>query len=398
MADWVTRRLGDIATVFDGPHSTPTKTDAGPWYLSISSLASGHVDLGLSAHIGEDQYAAWTRRTAPQRGDTLFSYETRIGQAALWNSDERAALGRRMGLLRPKRDEVDPRFLSLAYLSAEFQELIRTKTVHGATVERILIADMPNWPISIPPLDEQRRIAGALGALDELIEVDRLEAERLVLLAQAVLSGGDAGSVLVSDVATLSRGLSYKGSGLVSRDAAGCVPMVNLANFTVRGWLNEDGLKYYSESFKGQHILRSTDLLIANTDLTQRREILGRAALVQPSLVGAIHSHHTSVVRFPREASLHLFLWAQSQGPEFRERAMGFATGTTVAALPKEAVLDFSIRLPSNPDQVAATADTLVRQAWSREEEVAELVRVRDELLPLLMSGKVRVSEDLAAA
>ncbi len=253
-------------------------------------------------------------------------------------------------------------------------------------------------PIWLPSLAEQSRIAGVLGAIDDLIEANRAEAARLVLLAQSILSGGDAGAVVVSDVATLSRGLSYKGSGLVARGTVGSVPMVNLANFTTNGWASEDGLKYYGECFKERHLLLEDDLLIANTDLTQRREILGRAVLVQPSLVGAIYSHHTSVVRFTRDGWLRLFLWAQTQGPTFRERAMGYATGTTVAALPKEAVLDFAIRLPADPEQVADGASTLILEAWSREDEMTELTRTRDELLPLLLAGKVRVSEDLAVA
>jgi type I restriction enzyme, S subunit len=103
---WRRTTLGAIASVFDGPHATPTKTDSGPWYLSISSLTNGRFDLAESAHIGADQYDIWIRRVAPRVGDTMFSYETRLGQAAYWDRDEPAALGRRMGLLRPRESEV----------------------------------------------------------------------------------------------------------------------------------------------------------------------------------------------------------------------------------------------------------------------------------------------------
>ncbi|MGP3965116.1 restriction endonuclease subunit S [Nonomuraea sp. 3N208] len=167
--DWRRTVIGDIADVFDGPHATPRKTDDGPWYLSISSLRNGRIRLEESAHLSVEQLGAWTRRVAPQPGDTLFSYETRLGQAAYWDRDEPAALGRRMGLLRPKESEVFPRFLTLAYLGPEFQALIRKKTVRGATVERIPIADMASWPISIPPIDEQKRIVSILDKFDDLV-------------------------------------------------------------------------------------------------------------------------------------------------------------------------------------------------------------------------------------
>jgi type I restriction enzyme S subunit len=74
-----------------------------------------------------------------------------------------------MGLLRPKEVRVYPRFLTLAYLGPEFQSLIRAKTVHGATVDRIPIADMPSWPISIPSIGEQERIVEILDRFDALV-------------------------------------------------------------------------------------------------------------------------------------------------------------------------------------------------------------------------------------
>lgn len=165
---WRATTLGEVAAVFDGPHATPKKTDDGPWYLSISSLKNGRFDLTESAHLSEDEFPTWTRRVAPRVGDTMFSYETRIGQAAYWDRDEPAALGRRMGLLRPREAVVDPRFLTLVYLGPQFQKLIEAKTVSGSTVDRIPIAHIATWEISIPSLTEQRRIVDLLDKFDVL--------------------------------------------------------------------------------------------------------------------------------------------------------------------------------------------------------------------------------------
>ncbi|WP_295105579.1 restriction endonuclease subunit S [uncultured Microbacterium sp.] len=167
--DWSKLTVGDVSDVFDGPHATPKKTADGPWYLSISSLQLGRFRFAESAHLDDADLPRWTRRVAPRRGDTLFSYETRLGQAALWESDEPAALGRRMGLLRPKQEIVDPRFLTLAYLGPQFQSVIRANTVTGSTVDRIPIADMASWEIQIPSLEKQRRIVRTLDTFDTLV-------------------------------------------------------------------------------------------------------------------------------------------------------------------------------------------------------------------------------------
>jgi len=168
---WTQRTLGEVATVFDGPHATPAKTETGPWYLSISSLVDGRVDLEQSAHMSEDDLATWTRRVSPLPGDTLFSYETRIGQAGYWGLEEPAALGRRMGLLRPAPEVIDAGFLTLSYLGPQFQDVISENTVRGGTVERIPIADMSNWQLVVPDLAEQCCIAGFFQLLDNMIAI-----------------------------------------------------------------------------------------------------------------------------------------------------------------------------------------------------------------------------------
>jgi type I restriction enzyme, S subunit len=157
---WSDACLGHIADIFDGPHATPKKVEEGPWYLSIASLSDGDVDLQKSAHISPEDFAEWTRRTQVSKGDTLFSYETRLGQAGFWSHSDPAALGRRMGLLRPKPNVV-PRFLTLLYLSPFFQREVVKRTSRGATVDRIPIKDMGEWPVRIPPLERQQTIVEA---------------------------------------------------------------------------------------------------------------------------------------------------------------------------------------------------------------------------------------------
>ncbi|MGO1472879.1 MAG: restriction endonuclease subunit S [Flaviflexus sp.] len=186
MSEWATVAVREVADVFDGPHATPSKTDNGPWYLSISSLNGGRFDLSRSAHLSHADFPRWTKRVAPRPGDTLFSYETRLGEAAYWEHDTPAALGRRMGLLRPKLGTVEPRYLMYAYLGPQFQEVIRQKTLSGATVDRIPVGDMPAWPIVLPSLGTQRTILDILGCVDDLIENNRRRVEALEEMARVI--------------------------------------------------------------------------------------------------------------------------------------------------------------------------------------------------------------------
>ncbi|WP_342087107.1 restriction endonuclease subunit S [Dyadobacter sp. OTU695] len=170
--------IADIAQIYDGPHATPLKTESGPYFLSISSLEKGRLDLSKSAHLSFEDLRKWTKRVTPEPGDLLFSYETRLGEAALMPKGIDACLGRRMGLLRPNRSLVLPEYLLYFYLSPAFQQTIVSNTIRGATVDRIPITEMSNFPISIPSLENQAKIVELLKSLDDKILLNnRINAE-----------------------------------------------------------------------------------------------------------------------------------------------------------------------------------------------------------------------------
>jgi type I restriction enzyme S subunit len=185
--DWRVGNLGELCDIFDGPHATPTKTESGPYYLSISSLENGRLDLAKSARISEAEFVKWTRRATPTAGDVLFSYETRLGEAALMPAEIRACLGRRMGLLRPKRDQVSTAFLLQSYLSQAFQGVIRANVIQGATVERILLNDLPSFPMLIPALEQRDAASKILTPLHGKIAQNQRQTQELTALRDWLL-------------------------------------------------------------------------------------------------------------------------------------------------------------------------------------------------------------------
>jgi type I restriction enzyme S subunit len=174
-SEWQTVRIDELCQgIYDGPHATPAKTADGPIFLGISNLSNGRIDLSNAEHLSEEDFLTWTRRVTPQENDVVFSYETRLGEAARIPAGLKCCLGRRMALMRPHPNKVDSRFLLYAFLSPTFQEVIRTRTVHGSTVDRLALIEFPSFPVTIPSdVDEQRAIADILGSLDDKIELNR---------------------------------------------------------------------------------------------------------------------------------------------------------------------------------------------------------------------------------
>jgi type I restriction enzyme S subunit len=154
--------------------------------------------------VSESDFLAWTRRVTPQAGDLLFSYETRLGEAALMPGGVRACLGRRMALLRPDRHRVDPDFLLHYYLSPTFQRIIAARTVHGATVPRIGLATMGDWEIEIPPLHEQEVVAGSLRSLHEAMVQAERETARLASVRDELLPPLMSGKIQIKDAVAIA--------------------------------------------------------------------------------------------------------------------------------------------------------------------------------------------------
>ncbi len=183
---WREVKIGEVAAVYDGPHATPKTTDEGPIFLGIDALRNGRLVLGDTRHVSEEDFATWTRRVQPKAGDLVFSYETRLGEAALIPDGLRCCLGRRLGLLRPRAEALDSHFLLYSYLSPAFQAFLASRTIHGATVDRLPLKQFASFPLSLPDLAQQKQMVAPLRSLDDKIELNHRMNETLEAMAQAI--------------------------------------------------------------------------------------------------------------------------------------------------------------------------------------------------------------------
>jgi type I restriction enzyme S subunit len=297
-------------------------------------------------------------------------------------------------------------------------------TQGGLKVVRTRIASLP----------EQKAIAAVLAALDDKIELNRRINATLEAMAQALFQSwfvdfdpvrakldgrqptaldpataalfpnefedSELGPIpkgwrvtRVGELAKLDKGLSYKGSGLVED---GGLPMVNLGCFVGAGIFETARLKRYNGKYRERHLVAPGDLVLANTDVTQHRIVIGSPALV-PKINGHgqfLFTHHVFAVRFkPGNEGWRTYLYFNLLRPEFREIAEGFSTGTTVLALPRDAVLDHSVCLPPTELLRAflAHAEPLLDTVNANVQQSVCIAATRDTLLPKLLRGKIRL-------
>ena len=171
-ATWTTVLIKELYEgLYDGPHATPKTSEEGPVFLGIKNVTDdGHLDLSDIRHIAEEDFATWTRRVEPRPGDIVFTYEATLNRYAILAEGFRGCLGRRMALIRTDPKKVYTGFLFYYFFSPAWREVITNNVMSGATVDRIPLVTFPNFPVNVPPLPLQRRIADILSGYDDLIE------------------------------------------------------------------------------------------------------------------------------------------------------------------------------------------------------------------------------------
>ncbi len=378
----------------------------GPGWFSHEDLVYVSEDKA-DRHLGNLAYP----------GDVLVTQRGTVGQVGLIPVDapfERYLLSQSQMKLTVDQSRANARFVYYWLRSPEAQQAMVSSTI-SAGVPHINLATFKGLKIPLPSLTEQASIADVLGSIDLLLQNKQRRVEVLEEMARAIYREwfvrfrypghedvplidsplgpipGGWGIRAVGDLASLDKGLSYKGAHL----AESGTPMANLKCFRPGGGFRRDGAKPYNGPFKPRHQVSPGDLVMANTDLTQAGTVIGSPAFVPRAGFesGGIASHHLFIVR-PSDGVATHWLYESFRDDRFRGYARGVASGTTVLGLRP---LDLAAyRIPVPPPELAQRFNEIARGLADMREELAELAEVlasqRDLLLPKLVTGQIDVS------
>ena len=368
----------------------------------ISLIRSQNVlDYSFSysglAHINEEQ-AERLSNVIVEKGDLLLNI-TGDSVARVCKVDESvlpARVNQHVAIIRVNEEYALGSYL-LCYLQ-KIKPLLIQLASGGATRNALTKGMIENLEIDIPSLTIQHRIVSVFDDVQKKIAINSAInqnlSQQLRLIFQHIFFDEEHPEWPVEKLGSflsLERGLSYKGKFL--SDSEG-VPMVNLGNILPNSVFRPEKLKFYTGDFKAKVIVKPGDIVVANTDLTQAREVLGSAIFI-PDLgyPTIICSHHISIVRDCRISKY--FIHGMLNSPSYRERVVGFATGTTVLALPSETILNCEFALP--PNELIVEYDAIAESFYQKSEQLRkenqQLIQIRDTLLPQLMSGQLDVSE-----
>jgi len=275
----------------------------------------------------------------------------------------------------------DPRFVSYLLRIIDFDAVSAKSSVPGVNRNHLHAA-----PIRVPPVEQQRAIGEVLGALDDKIAANR----KVVAVASSMSRGLARRDAAAGRDCTLGDVAELVTRGVAPRYADDGYAVLNQKCIR-NGRVNIQLARRTTMLPKAvEKVLRRGDVLVNSTG----QGTLGRVGPWTRDDVPVLVDTHISIVRVDPARADPDYVGTLLLHREADIEAL--AEGTTgQTELRRDALRALPLRLPALDVQrgVAIHLRSLSKLMDGREDEIERLAATRDELLPLLMSGRITVKD-----
>lgn len=192
MSGWTTVQLSEVSDFVRGVTFKPTDVVEAGTNGSVSCMRTKNVQLDL------DLSDVWSIDRSHVKRDEQYLNEgdLLISSANSWNLvgkcswvpalESPSTFGGFVTVLRPKPQQVDPRYLYRFFSSARVQATVRSFARQTTNISNLDLKRCAALPIPLPPINEQRRIAAILDHADALRAKRREALARLDELTQSI--------------------------------------------------------------------------------------------------------------------------------------------------------------------------------------------------------------------
>jgi type I restriction enzyme, S subunit len=242
--------------------------------------------------------------------------------------------------------------------------------------------------IVLPPLPEQKAIASILSSLDDKIDLLHRQNKTLEAIAETLFrqwfiekAQDDWEESVLAKVVTITRGASPR--PIMDYVQKGTVPWIKIADATgsssfyidsTKEFIIESGVSKSVEVYPG-------DLILSNS------ATCGLPYFVE--IYGCIHDGWLLFRNFDLVSKYFVFFFLKQINRELNQVADGSVQNNLNTAILKE----YPFRIPDKQalNQFDACVEPIIEKMKGNNRKIQTLEKLRDTLLPKLMSGEVRV-------
>ena len=156
----VTKDYGSNKGVFDLSFEVQ---DQEP-FLSVKNLTNGFIDFSETRFISEEEHKFLTKRCKPEQEDILYTKIGTTGIAQVIDTDKEFSIFVSVALLKVKHDIIYNYYLRHALNAPKAREQARKRT-RGTANKNLVITDIKEITVPVPPISEQQQIVSKLDAL-----------------------------------------------------------------------------------------------------------------------------------------------------------------------------------------------------------------------------------------
>jgi len=343
-----------------------------------------------------------------------------------------ARVNQHVAIIRTQPDVLDARFLRYVLVAPAMQAHLLALASAGATRNALTKSMIESLTIKAPPISEQRAIAYILGTLDDKIELNRKQNETLEAMARALFKAWfvDFEPVRAKMEGRWQRGLSLPGlpahlydlfpDRLVESElgeipegwrcstigeevtvCGGSTPSTKEPAFWEGGqhcWATPKDLSSLrfpvlldtERKITDAGLARiSSGLLPVGTVLLSSRAPIGYLAITE--VPTAINQGFIAMKCDGALPNVFVLLWCR----ENMDTIASNANGSTFLEISKSNFRPLRVVVPSNEvlTNFSKLAAPLYRQLAENEHESRTLAKLRDTLLPKLISGELRLKD-----
>ena len=399
-------KLGEICLqITDGKHGDcENQENSGYYFVSVKDIDDGEINYSNARQITKFDFEDTDRRTKLENEDILITNSGTIGKFVFVNSplSRKTTFQKSVAIIKPNKNKIIPKFLYY-YLISEKRQLV--EYAGGTTQKNLLLRDIRNFEVKIPDESRQKKIIMILNDIDQLISVNKKLNKNLDELCHSLFKyyfidfipfcdddfiDSDIGEIPKEwSITTVGNILDCKLGGTPSRSNesywGGSIAWINsgkVNDFRIiepSEYITEKGLKKSATK-----LLPAKTTVIAITGAT-----LGQISLLEidscanQSVIGIIPNiNYPYEFVYPLISSILIDL-------------LKHQTGGAQQHINKNNVESFKIICP--PAEIISEYKTIVSPIYSKISdncfEIEKLQKLRDTLLPKLMSGEIDVSK-----
>ena len=396
-SEWNHSTINDVCVlVTDGSHSSPKSVNDGKYMVSVKDFTDYGFDFASCRMISNDDYETLKRNgCVPQMDDILIGKDGArfFEDIIIYRQREKPALLSSIAILRCDKSKILPDFLYYVLRTPSFRQDVKDNYGSGSAIPRIILKDFKRMMVSYPSLEKQQSIISVLTAIDSKIQANTEINDNLEQQAQAIyherfetVSPNDLPYdwriVTLGEVVTISN----KSFNPLKE------PEILLEHYSIPAF-DEARFPVFelSTSIKSnKFIIDASCFMISKLNPTTKR-------VWKPyCLTGNAVCSTEFIVYKAKDKTITDFLYSVIDSNSFSDFMCSHVTGSTGSrqrTTPSD-TLSYELILPSE-DELAkfqSLVSPMYAQIRINAIENDRLKRLRDSLLPKLMSGEIDVS------